>query len=220
MNDARSAFHELHVLASAAYETSPLAEDTALTERRISRDRTRRFALTSTIGAAAAAGVLMAAINIPWMGQASPAKTPAPSASPHVTSTSGATPEWCHVATVVPGKPVGDLMGFEGWFNGTPDAPCDGWDEEIKAHPDTVWINTIDNTMIEAYFRTSIDALGPYGDLPEGAVVASPDPAWPADSSVLIDARTGEILSTQRFADMDNFDIETGHFNSVEPDYP
>ena len=222
MIDARLAFHNLREQASGGYETTQLVLSAAPTEQRIARDRARRLALTSAIGLAAAVGLGAVIVSVPWSGEAGPAHTAAPSqsASPDVTSSAYGLPDWCKTATVVPGKAVGDLGGFEGWFNGTQDAPCDEWEQQVQDHPDTVWINTLDNTMIEAYFRTSLDALGVYGHLGAGAVITNPDPSWPADSAVLIDARTGEVLSSEAWADMGDFDITTGHFATVEPTSP
>jgi len=69
------------------------------------------------------------------------------------------------------------------------------------AHPDTILINTTDNTMMEAYYRTSIDALGAYANLGPDFVVPNPDPTWPADSLVLIDAKTGEVIFADPISD-------------------
>ena len=101
----------------------------------------------------------------------------------------------------MPGKALGNLGGFEGWFNSTQDAPCDEWDQRVKDHPDTVWVNTIDNTLFEAYYRTDIDALGVYGDLSGDFQIPVPDPSWPKDRLVLIDPKTGEVLDVEDPAD-------------------
>jgi hypothetical protein len=65
-----------------------------------------------------------------------------------------------------------------------------------------VLIYTGDNTMVEAYYRTNIDALGIYAHLGADYVVPDPDPSWPADSLVLIDARTHEVLEATALADV------------------
>ena len=80
--------------------------------------------------------------------------------------------------------------------------PCDEWPDRVLAHPDTVLINTTDNTMVEAYYRTNIAALGLYAHLGADYVVPDPDPSWPADSLVLIDAATKEVLEVTPLASL------------------
>ena len=147
------------------------------------------------------AGAVVIAMQLVGSGPVAPGESP--SAAPSTTKSSVADewPAWCGSATVVPGKPVGNLAGFEGWYNSTMDAPCDEWDQKVKDHPDTVWVNTSDNTLLEAYYRTSRDALGVYGTLSGGFVIPDPDPSWPQDRLVLIDPRTGEVLDVADPAD-------------------
>jgi hypothetical protein len=55
--------------------------------------------------------------------------------------------------------------------------------------------------MLEAYYRTDIEALGVYGTLSGEFAVPNPDPTWPTDGLILIDAKTGEILITHGLHD-------------------
>lgn len=205
MIEARIAFQELRQRAGAAYDATELAADVAPTERRVARDRARQRGLRAVIGAVAAAGLWFAAANVPWGGgQAGPAHTPTavPSASPSISALGL---DLCLTsASLVVGKPTETIGGLEGWFNSTGTAPCDlstEWDQLVMAHPDTILINTTDNTMMEAYYRTSIDALGAYANLGPDFVVPNPDPTWPADSLVLIDAKTGEVIFADPISD-------------------
>ncbi|MFW2513354.1 hypothetical protein ACNI3K_06205 [Demequina sp. SO4-13] len=200
MSDARQAFHDLHGLAGGGFDASEIAHGPDRVERRVARWRGVRMAVTSAASIAVVAAVAVGA-------NATRAAEPLPASSLEapVTATATPTPDagvsqgtdlaGCSDAVVVAGKPVGNLGGLEGWFNGTPVAPCSEWDQQILDHPDTVLIYTGDNTMVEAYYRTSIDALGPYSDLGPDFKVPDPDPDWPENVLVLIDARSGEVLS-------------------------
>lgn len=201
MTDARGIFHDLQDLAGGGFDSTEFAAGPDLVERRVARWRGARTALMSVASVAVIAAVAVgvnesrSAAPLP----AGPIETPvtaSASPAPEASATTGTTPAGCAPAQVVSGKSVGNLGGLEGWFNGTPSAPCEEWEQRILDHPDTVLIYTEDNTMVEAYYRTSIDALGVYTDLGPDFVVPDPDPEWPARSLVLIDARTGELLQT------------------------
>ncbi|MDN4481285.1 hypothetical protein [Demequina muriae] len=205
MSDAREAFHDLHGLAGAGFDDSTLADGPDRVGRRVARWRDVRAALMSAASIVAIAAVAVGVNEARW-AEPMPGEPLAPtvtaSAMPEPgVSTGPADRVGCAEATVVPGKAVGNFGGLEGWFNGTPVAPCAEWDEQILDHPDTVLIHTGDNTMVEAYYRTSIDALGVYADLGPDFAVPNPAPDWPADSFVLIDARTGEVLETWPVSD-------------------
>ncbi|WP_062132686.1 hypothetical protein [Demequina aestuarii] len=201
MSEAREAFHDLHGLAGAGFDGTGLADGPERVERRVARWRDARAALASVAGIAV---VAMMAVGL----NSSPAVVPLPGSpvEPPVTASAmpapgvsmgGTDPSPCAEATVVPGKAIGNFGGLMGWFSDTPSAPCDEWDQQILDHPDTVLIYTADNTMVEAYYRTSIDALGPYADLGPDFEVPTPDPDWPENMVVLIDAKTGEVLLVQ-----------------------
>ncbi|MCR6713361.1 MAG: hypothetical protein NVV57_12030 [Demequina sp.] len=213
MSDAGAAFRMLRDQAGAAFDAPAMHSQLDAAEHRVERARVWR-AVMSTGAVLVFACVAVFAVQALLGDRSSPMPAHSPSPSPSVTPDIAdvlALP--CTVATVVPGNPIersdgGILRGFEGWFNSTYAEPggCDSsenWNEEIwlmANHPDTVWINTSDNTVIEAYFRTSKDALGIWAHM-DGKTIADPDPAWPADSAVLIDAHTGEVLLTSPLSD-------------------
>ncbi|MFW7413443.1 hypothetical protein [Demequina sp. SO4-18] len=195
MSDARQAFYDLHSLAERGFDASEIAKGPDQVERRVARWRGARAAVTSV---ASIAVVALVAVGVNQARSAEP--MPAHPVGPPVTASAApgpeptgesANPAGCAEAVVVPGKPVGNLGGLMGSFEDTTTAPCSEWDQE---NPDTVLIYTADNTMVEAYYRTSIDALGPYADLGPDFKVPDPDPNWPENSLVLIDVRTGEVL--------------------------
>lgn len=212
MSDAGQAFKRLRTDVGASYDARAMHEDLSEVEGRVERARIGRMVLSSGAVVAVIGVLALVAPRLIGGDETTPAGTPT------AVETMGATAEPddtagnevlvpCVAAQVVPGKPYdnpdgeGSLGGFEGWFNGqlTGDGCVsrDSWGEETylaEAHPDTVWINTIDNTMLEATYRTTIDALGVYGTLSGDFVVPNPDPDWPADRIILIDARTGEVL--------------------------
>lgn len=195
MSDARDAFHNLQVVAGTGLNKTEIYADRGEVERRITRHRAGRAVLSSVAALVIVGGVTFAAVSSPFRG-ASPAVPPSLPSAVDLRS------EACNEAHVVAGKSVGNVGGMEGWFNSAPEAPCNEWSDQVLDHPDTVLIYTGDNTMVEAYYRTSIDALGAYASLGAGFVVPDPDPAWPADSLVLLDARTDEVLETTALADL------------------
>ena len=228
MNDARLAFQQLRSDAGAGYDARAIHASLDKVERRVERARIGR----ALVGAGAALAVIgVIAVVAPHIfndDAVSPAATPSGTPSAPATSPSAEIVDElslpCTVAGGIEGNPVGDLGGLEGWFNGTSTPPmCESkdewteWEHLAAAHPDTVLINTIDNTMIEAYYRTSRDALGVYATLSGDFKVPDPDPAWPAHSAVLIDAATGEVLSVSDFEEMDGFDSTAGEFEISNP---
>lgn len=208
MSDAGAAFRVLRDQAGFALDSPATHTLLAATEHRVERARVRR-AVMSTGAALVTVGFGVFAVQALLGDRSAPTPAQTPSPNPSVSADIAevlALP--CTIATIVPGKPIeqadGSLLsGFEGWFNGTLAEPggcesSDDWNSEVwlmANHPDTVWINTSDNTVVEAYFRTSKEALGIWAHM-DGKTIAEPDPAWPADSVVLIDAATGEILLT------------------------
>jgi len=201
MSETRNAFQNLQLVTGRGFDATALYADWDEVEHRIARYRTGRVVLSSIGVLAVVGGVTFAAIAMPFKGNAGPAVPP--SATPSA-SASGVDrrASACLSAQVVTGKSVGNLGGLMGWFNTTPGVPCDEWPDRVLEHPDTVLINTTDNTMVEAYYRTNIAALGTYAHLGDDFVVPDPDPSWPADSLVLIDAGTKEVLEVTALADL------------------
>lgn len=201
MSDARDAFQNLQSITGRGFDATGLHADLDVVERRIARHRTGRVVLSSLVALAAIGGVAFGAMAMPSSNDIDPAVPPSITASP-TASAPDARSAACAEAQVIPGKSVGNLGGLMGWFNATPTAPCEEWEDRILDHPETVLIYTGDNTMVEAYYRTTIDALGVYAHLSEDFLVPDPNPSWPADSLVLIDARTTEVLEVTALADL------------------
>ena len=212
MNDAGQAFKQLRTDVGTVYDARAMHADLDVVEQRIERARRGR--------AAAGSGIVLAVIGVlavlapQFLGEESvaPAITPTPRHSVDATTApiTEAEPEVlipCIEAQGVSGKAYenpngeGSLGGFMGWWDSQATGDVcesrESWGEEMylaEAHPDVVWINTIDNTMMDATYRTNIDALGVYGTLPGDSKIPDPDPTWPADRLILIDAHTGEVL--------------------------
>ena len=202
MTDARLAFHDLRSQVGHQYDARDAHRTLDEVEDRVARHRATRTVLGSVVGVFAVATVAFIAAQKLWLADVPPVQHPSTSSSPSpASSANSGVPAWCHDATVVPGKPAQNLGGLEGWWNGTPDAPCDEWDQEIQDHPDVVQINTSDGTMMEADYRTDLSALGAYATLSGDFKVPNPDPSWPEDSVVIIDARTGEVLLASPLSD-------------------
>lgn len=227
MSDARIAFDALRERAGDEYDTATMHAHLDEVEHRVGRARLGRHVMTFAAVGVAAFVVGALAMQFTRATPVEPVETP--SATPSSSSSTSTLADFlampCTVATIVPGNPIeqaggGILSGFEGWFNSTLAEPggcdsSDNWSSDtwlMASHPDTVWINTSDNTVIEAYFRTSRDALGVWGHM-DGKKIADPEPTWPPDSAVLIDARTGEVLTSQRLDEM--VDIDVGSSSSA-----
>ncbi|WP_084073360.1 hypothetical protein [Demequina sp. NBRC 110052] len=200
MSEPYDSLKQLHSLAGAGFDHTILRNEISAVEKRIARHRSSRAALASAAGIAILGTAAVGVLQWPGAPEAAPAEVPSasPSPTPAVVEESGA--PGCAPATIVPGKPAGDIGGLEGWWNSTPvSLPCERWDESdprILDHPDTVLINTVDYTMVEAAYRSDRAALGAYATLDGDFVVPARDPEWPANSLVLIDAATGEVLET------------------------
>lgn len=206
MSNARNTFQDLRTIAGKGLDATEPSVRWASVETRITRYRRRRTVSTSAAAVAMVTAVAAGVVLGPDRTDTGPANPPseAPSPPPVETDAAALDPA-CSSVTVVPGKAVeppagmahefpGSFGGLEGWFNATPSAPCEQWDERILEHPDTVLINTMDYTMVEAYYRTSRDALGVYATLDGNFALPEPDPTWPTGELVLIDASTGEPI--------------------------
>ncbi|MFF3066359.1 hypothetical protein ACFVQ3_17620 [Oerskovia sp. NPDC057915] len=85
------------------------------------------------------------------------------------------------------------LGGFEGWWNNFPaDAdgnvlPVEEWPQEVLDHPVTAQVETRDGTVLETFDRRSCGSVPGY--------VPPPLDTLPADSIVVLDVETGEILT-------------------------
>lgn len=98
------------------------------------------------------------------------------------------------VSSVAPARTSSELEvgGYEGWWNATPaSGTTAGLPEE------TVAINTRMNTVVDAFNRKINDAGRPtrIADVPYTVV---PDPAWPADSVIIIDTATNATIENFR----------------------
>jgi hypothetical protein len=83
--------------------------------------------------------------------------------------------------TPVADRPIG---GYEGWWNSTPvHGSAEGLPEE------TVTVNTRTGKIVDAFNRAKNSTL--ISDVDYNLV---PDPAWPADSIVIIDTTTGMVI--------------------------
>ena len=81
--------------------------------------------------------------------------------------------------------PVG---GYEGWWNATPaSGSAAGLPQE------TVAINTRTNVVVDAFSRRINDA-GRSTLITDVPYTVVPDPAWPADSVVIIDTATHRVI--------------------------
>lgn len=223
MTDMRETFAALESAAGEGFEGTVLWQRPQGLATAIRQARRRRAAL-SAVGTAAAVGavgllgvgvVQLQPLLSPAGGEPGVSTTSSPAPHPHPSSlestpaasdaasdgpsadpTASEQP-WCNTAQGIPGIPVSDTFGgMEGWWNSSDLAPCDEWELRVQEHPDTVLINTGNTTMIEAYWRTSRDVLDAYAALAPNFVVVPPAEGWPADSIILVDAVTGEVLET------------------------
>lgn len=87
--------------------------------------------------------------------------------------------------TPVADRPIG---GYEGWWNST---PLDGSTEGLPQ--ETVTVNTRTGKVIDAFNRAKNSTL--ISDVDYDLV---PDPTWPADSIVIIDATSGLVIEDFR----------------------
>jgi hypothetical protein len=82
-------------------------------------------------------------------------------------------------------SPVG---GYEGWWNAT---PANG--DTAGLPQQTVAISTRTLTVVDAFSRRINDAGRPTR-ITDVAFTVVPDPAWPADSVVIIDTATNKVI--------------------------
>ena len=203
MADARGGFKDLHQIAGLGLDTTALSGDLARVERRVVRYKRTRAAFVSATGVAVIAAAAMGALQWPSDRGAAPAFEPSESPSASAPTEDAVVDPECRPATVLEGTPVEGFPADEEWFDPTPDTvPCSRWgtsdpalDLSFESHPDLVVVNTVDNTMVRAYYRTSRDALGVYGSLGSDFAIPDPDPSWPPNAVVLIDAASGEALA-------------------------
>lgn len=80
------------------------------------------------------------------------------------------------------------MGGYEGWWNAT---PANG--DTAGLPQETVAVSTRTRTVVDAFSRRINDAERPTRttDVPYTVV---PDPAWPADSVVIIDTATNKVI--------------------------
>jgi hypothetical protein len=105
--------------------------------------------------------------------------------------------EGCALPTYYQGTaPSEETGGYDTYWDATPAGP-DGralsfkdLPDELHDHPAVVLINTWNNTLVQGY-----DRLGCYDF---ESYVVSPNPAWPAQSIVVLDAVTNEVLDSFR----------------------
>ena len=205
MSDSHETFKALERLAASGFSSTALAGDVSPVNRRVRRQRQGRAALITCAGAAcvwAIAAVFSGGFP-GLLGETPPAtrqlvlSTREAQSIPTPTTTASAAPDdpACPPAETEAGIPaLGFYGGAEGWWSSVPHASCEEWPEAALEHPDTVLVNTLNNTMVEGYFRTGDDAIEPYRALgPEFIVEPGPE-GWPANKLVLIDAHTRELL--------------------------
>lgn len=88
--------------------------------------------------------------------------------------------------TPVPRTPVADrpIGGYEGWWNST---PLSGSTEGLPQ--ETVTVNTRTGKIVDAFNRATKSTL--ISDVDYELV---PDPAWPANSIIIIDTASGSVI--------------------------
>ncbi|WP_459793891.1 hypothetical protein [Arthrobacter sp. AD-310] len=80
--------------------------------------------------------------------------------------------------------------GYEGWWNATPlSGDASGLPQE------TVAVNVRTGQVVDAFNRALNDA-GKVTHISDVDYTVVPDPAWPADSVVIIDTATGEVIES------------------------
>ncbi|SEJ63226.1 hypothetical protein [Demequina mangrovi] len=216
MTADRSTFENLQALAVAAWDDAAHGVDVEAVAGRVARHRRRRgLAVGAASVAVVALGFVAASLWLPGRPtEVAPAtsSTPAP-AEPTETATASsldlALAAACNDATEISGKAIGNIGGLETDWNSTPGAPCDEWPIEILEHPNTVVVNTSDGTMLQADYRVDGPDMDPYRDLGPAFLIPDPDPTWPADKLVVIDAATREVLEVNDIPDhADTFGLE------------
>ncbi|MGF9648016.1 hypothetical protein AAIH32_08590 [Pseudarthrobacter oxydans] len=80
--------------------------------------------------------------------------------------------------------------GYEGWWNATPlSGDASGLPKE------TVAVNTRTGQVVDAFNRSMNDA-GKVTNVADVDYTVVPDPAWPADSVVIIETATGDVIES------------------------
>jgi hypothetical protein len=80
--------------------------------------------------------------------------------------------------------------GYEGWWNATPlSGDASGLPQE------TVAVNTRTGEVVDAFNRSMNDA-GKATSIADVDYPVVPDPAWPADSVVIIETATGDVIES------------------------
>lgn len=88
------------------------------------------------------------------------------------------------------GRPPTTVRGYEGWWNATPlSGDATGLPQE------TVAVNTSTGKVVDAFNRSVNDA-GKVTNVSDVDYAVVPDTAWPADSVVIIETATGEVIES------------------------
>ncbi|MFF1252637.1 hypothetical protein ACFVYC_09090 [Pseudarthrobacter sp. NPDC058329] len=87
-------------------------------------------------------------------------------------------------------EPPTTVRGYEGWWNATPlSGDATGLPQE------TVAVNTRTGKVVDAFNRSMNDA-GKVTNVSDVDYAVVPDTAWPADSVVIIETATGEVIES------------------------
>lgn len=80
--------------------------------------------------------------------------------------------------------------GYEGWWNATPlSGDATGLPQE------TVAVNVRTGKVVDAFNR-ALNEAGKVTNISDVDYTVVPDPAWPADSVVIIETDTGEVIES------------------------
>lgn len=88
--------------------------------------------------------------------------------------------------------PATVVGGYEGWWNAT---PASG--DTAGLPQENVAVNTRTNTVVDAFNR-KINEAGRPTQLADVPYTVVPDPAWPADSVIIIDTATNKVIESFR----------------------
>ena len=100
-----------------------------------------------------------------------------------------AAPAHAPAAAAVPEQPT-TIGGYEGWWNATPlSGDATGLPQE------TVAVNVRTGKVVDAFNRALNDA-GKVTNVSDVDYTVVPDPAWPADSVVIIETATGHVIDS------------------------
>ena len=164
----------------------------------VRRRRTRRRAVQAVAGLAAAAAVAVSGSSL--IGSPTPQTQHLASPDAQLPGeTDGTSP------TVTPSAPVPcaefppqratGATDYEGWWSSTP-ADSDGnvltnpadWPSMVRQHPRTIVLDTTTGQVVSAWDRLACQSFTP---------TAPPtDPAWPANSIVILDADSGLLIES------------------------